>query len=234
MNKKYCADGLQTDHYVPFCKDSIFNMAYAKAIAPLDASKVDVKYRGYIIQWAVSHVRELSGDFVECGTYNAKAATLILNLEDFHEQKRIFHLFDTFSGIPPDNLTMREINLSYEGQYGDVTIDELKQKLIDYLDVVKFYQGVIPYTLSLFDGKKLSFIHMDLNASYATLKALEFFYPLLQPNGIILFDDYGWDGYEDQRDIIDGFFEDKAERLLVLPTGQAMIIKKEIHREAII
>ncbi len=224
---KYNADGLQTEHFIPFENDNRFNSAYAKAIAPLDPNLADVRYRGYIIQWAVSQVREIPGDFVECGTYNAKAAALILNLESLKAQKRKFHLFDTFSGIPSNGLTEREIQLSYEGRYSDVTLNEVKEKLRDFLDLIEFHQGIIPDSLSGFTQTPLAFLHMDLNAAYPTLKSLELFYPLIQDNGIILFDDYGWDNYEDQREIIDHFFSDKKEMILALPTGQALVIKKK-------
>ncbi len=78
----YDSDGLRTIHFVPFLSDEKFEQAYRKAIFPLDPDKTDVRYRAYIIKWAASQVRHISGNFVECGTYDAKAATLILNLED--------------------------------------------------------------------------------------------------------------------------------------------------------
>ena len=36
-------------------------------------------------------------------------------------------------------------------------------------------------------------------------KTLIFIYPLVEKNGIILFDDYGFDGYQDTRKVIDDF-----------------------------
>ncbi len=52
--------------------------------------------------------------------------------------------------------------------------------------------------------------------------ALEFFYPRLVVGGVILFDDYGWDAYEDTKNTIENFFKDKPGLLMKIPTGQAI------------
>jgi len=222
----YESDGLRTVHFAPFLSDDEFNLAYRKAISPLGPAEADIRYRAYIIQWAVSQVSHIPGNFVECGTYNAKAATFILNLEDLKASDRKFLLFDTFSGIPSKGLTEREIDLGFEGRFHDVTLEEIKEKLKNYLDVIELHVGIIPDTFVNLRPGPVVFLHLDLNAAEPTKDALDFFYPGLQPGGIIIFDDYGWVGYEDQREIIDLFFSDKAEKVLALPTGQGMVIKK--------
>jgi len=59
-----------------------------------------------------------------------------------------------------------------------------------------------------------------------TYESLDFFYPKIEKNGIILFDDYAQDGYEETREVVENFFVDKNVIFLHLMTGQAMIIKK--------
>ena len=59
-----------------------------------------------------------------------------------------------------------------------------------------------------------------------TKESLEFFYPKIEKNGIILFDDYSQDGYEETREVVENFFVNKNIIFLHLMTGQAMIIKK--------
>ena len=58
--------------------------------------------------------------------------------------------------------------------------------------------------------------------SKPTESALDFFYPRLVPGGVILFDDYGWDAYEDTKNAIENFFTNKPGILMKLPTGQAI------------
>lgn len=222
----YDADGLRTEHYVPFLNDKDFEQAYKNAIFPLDPSETNVRFRGYVIKWAVSQVREVPGDFVECGTYNAKAATFICHLEDLKGSGRKFHLFDTFSGIPVESLTQYEKKQDFAALYRDVSLDEVRRKLQDFLDVVVFHVGMIPATLKLAEKKPVAFLHMDLNAALPTKSALKFFYPQLSPGGVIVFDDYGWSGYEEQREVVDAFFVDKPEEIFALPTGQGLVVKK--------
>ncbi len=62
----------------------------------------------------------------------------------------------------------------------------------------------------------------DLNSAKPTESALDFFYPRLVPGGVILFDDYGWDAYEDTKNAIENFFTNKPGILMKLPTGQAI------------
>ena len=66
------------------------------------------------------------------------------------------------------------------------------------------------------------YLHIDLNSAKPTEHALEFFYPRLVVGGVILFDDYGWDAYEDTKNTIENFFKDKPGLLMKIPTGQAI------------
>ena len=72
----------------------------------------------------------------------------------------------------------------------------------------------------------ISWLHIDLNSSMPTLKCLDFFYEKLETNGIIIFDDYGWKGYEDTKEVIDIFLNDKKGTFFQFPTGQAVFLKK--------
>jgi len=58
-----------------------------------------------------------------------------------------------------------------------------------------------------------------------TKSALEFFYEIMHPGGIILFDDYAWHGQADTKVVVDEFFSGKSGILLPLPTGQAIYFK---------
>ena len=68
----------------------------------------------------------------------------------------------------------------------------------------------------------ISYLHIDLNAVKPTMDVLSFFLPKLSKNGVILFDDYGWDGYLDTKLELDRFFKDQSGLFLKLPTGQAI------------
>ena len=52
-----------------------------------------------------------------------------------------------------------------------------------------------------------------------------FFYPRLNPGGIMICDDYGSAHCPGAKRATDEFFADKPERVISLPTGQSMVIK---------
>jgi hypothetical protein len=43
---------------------------------------------------------------------------------------------------------------------------------------------------------------------------------------MVVMDDYGFAGYEEQRRVIDEFFLERSEVVIALPTGQALFIKR--------
>ena len=138
---------------------------------------------------------------------------------------RSFFLFDTFEGIPETNLTDAEIQAGFAGRLADTSLDEVRSRLGSWNQRLRFVAGDIFKTLPETETGPLAFVHIDLNAAAPTEVALQYAWERLVPSGVVLFDDYGWAEYEDQRRLIEKFFEGKKEAILALPTGQAMAIK---------
>ena len=74
--------------------------------------------------------------------------------------------------------------------------------------------------------KKISFAHIDLNNVDAELGVLEMIFDRIVSGGMIIFDDYGWVGYRDQQIKEKEFIENNNLRILELPTGQGLVVKK--------
>lgn len=72
---------------------------------------------------------------------------------------------------------------------------------------------------------RIAFAHIDLDIYQSILDSCRFIYPRLSPGGVIVFDDYGFMSCPGAREAVDRFFADKLEIPLVLPTGQAIVIK---------
>ena len=68
-------------------------------------------------------------------------------------------------------------------------------------------------------------MHVDVDLYRPTLDACEYFYPRLVPGGVLLFDEYGFPAARGERDAVDEYFADKSESPIVLPTGQAIVLK---------
>ena len=103
-----------------------------------------------------------------------------------------------------------------------------KRNLSEFSNNIVYHKGHIPNTLNSKPESPgtIFYLHIDLNSSKSTLATLEFFYPRLVPGSVILFDDYGWDQYEDTKNTVELFFNKKSGILMKLPTGQAIYFHK--------
>jgi len=223
----YKADGLATIHYCPFLDDEDFDSKYW-AMSESWIPGADVRWRMWMLTTVAEQCQDLPGNFVEFGTWRGGCASMILGRTRVAPDHRFF-LFDTFAGIPSDRLTERERELGFAGRLSDTSVEYVDSVLSSWRPRYRLCPGDVFDTLRTVDVGKLSFAHLDLNAVAPSQLALEYVYPRLIGNGMIVFDDYGFAGYEDQHAMINEFFDDRPEKVIALPTGQALVVK---HRTA--
>ncbi len=176
--------------------------------------------RAYLIRQLSLSCRDIEGDYAECGVFRGGTSYLIA--EAINGSDKTLHCFDTFEGMP---ITARNDPSGHKpGEMG-----ETSEKFVDdYLKQFKteLHAGFIPLTLLDVREKQFAFVHIDLDIYRSVHDAVAFFYPRMSKGGIMLFDDYGFYGYQEAaKKAVDEFFESK-EPVIMLPTGQAMIIKK--------
>jgi O-methyltransferase len=220
------SDGLATVHYSPFLDDDAFNARYRELrLEWFPNTDVDVRWRMWLLTQVARQCTGLDGDFAEFGVYRAGCSFMILSTGAFDDSKRFF-LYDTFAGVPAEELSASEIDAGLAGAHADTSVDYVRERLAPWSEQIVLVPGDVNATLREADGGKLAFVHMDLNAAEPTRVALEYAYPRLSRGAMLLFDDYGWTGLEAQRDVIDGFFRGKREQPIALPTGQALLVKQ--------
>ncbi len=221
----YDADGLATVHYSPFLDDREFSRLYnTMAEAWYSGGRIDARWRMWLLTRYALQARNLSGDYAEFGVYRAGCAWMVLSTTALDPSRR-FHLFDTFEGIPEQNLTDRERQAGFAGRLSDTSVDYVAGLLGPWDPIPHLWPGDVFETIPAADTGQLAFVHIDLNAAAPTLHVLEHVYNRVVPGGILVFDDYGWHGYEDQRESVDAFLRDQAEVIVALPTGQAVVTK---------
>ncbi len=180
--------------------------------------------RCYTIHMFSKHSSHLEGDFAECGVYKGGTANLISKiLKNNSNQKKQLHLFDTFSGMPK---TANEDKSHHkEGDYNDTSVDSVKKYLKDY-SFVEFHPGLIPETFEAVTNKKFAFVHIDVDIYRSIKDCCEFFYERMIKGGIMIFDDYGFQGYElAAKKAVDDFFIGKPEIPITLRNGQCLVLK---------
>jgi O-methyltransferase len=87
-------------------------------------------------------------------------------------------------------------------------------------------RGKVPEVLAEGAPPTIAFLHVDMNNAQAERGALEVLFERISPGGIVVFDDYGWAGYRDQKLAVDEFLLDRGHAVLELPTGQGLVVKR--------
>jgi O-methyltransferase len=230
---RYEADGFATKHYSPFLddRDLEFDAAYERAIRRWFPDKsVDIRWRAWLLTRFARQFEgfpsEAPANFAEFGTYRAGCAELVLSTVHFADEQRFF-LFDTFTGIPQDEqLISTERSKQFVTRYRDTSVEYVERVLEPWRHRVEICAGDVFQTLEDTETGPLAWVHLDLNATAPTLRALDYTYPRVVPGGLLLFDDYGDHTFAPQRRQVDKFFAEVPEKAIALPTGQAIVIKR--------
>jgi O-methyltransferase len=221
----YEGDGMATNHFGPFVADAQFAAGY-REVATFweEVTRTDMRWRLWVLTRLARVCRDVPGDFAEFGTFRGGCAFMILSTANLPDRKRLL-LFDTFRGIPDRGLTAQEAAAGFAGWWSDgASAAGVRDRLSRWAEQVEILEGDVFDTVPADGVESLAFVHLDLNAAAPTGHVLEHVFPRLSPGGIIVFDDYGWDEYADQRSVIDAFFASRAEELVALPTGQAFVV----------
>ncbi|MCW3011070.1 MAG: novP [Solirubrobacterales bacterium] len=180
---------------------------------------MDVRWRMWVLTSAAKQAQALDGAFAEFGSYRGGCAYMMLA----STSGTPMWLYDTFDGIPSVGLDEREQSMAR--RYADTSVQAVRDLLAEWDERITLVAGDVFNTLPTNDPGPLAMSHLDLNAAAPTVHALGFAYERTVPGGVLLFDDYGWGGYEAQREVVDRFFAERPEAIIALPTGQALVTK---------
>ena len=184
-------------------------------------------WRHYIVFWSARYAAKATNcsvkNLVECGVCDGLTVYFAMNaLKGMYEFKSF--LYDTWKGMKSEYLL--ESEKWHVGSYSYLTIENTRSNLAAFKGETVFIKGYIPESFEASDNPtEIAWLHIDLNSSLPTTDALQFFFEKMPPGGVILFDDYAWDGYYDTKLAVDEFFSGKPGALLPLPTGQAIYFK---------
>ena len=162
---------------------------------------------------------QLEGDFVECGAYTGVAVKTITDYfggVDFPKTFWTYGLFEHKEGM---------LHHAMPGHVPGL-FERVKYKFRNY-EQVKILKGNIPDVFVEQSPEKICYLHIDLNEAPAELAALDVLFDRMVPGGILILDDYEWAGvYRRQKLAEDQWFEERSYRVMPLPTGQGLVIKR--------
>lgn len=242
---KFSGWGMETQHELPWVdryhwdafrkanEDIKRNFEFVPKVCFNSANMDEHLWRHWIVVFSVRYALEFSKssdeelNFVECGVADGVSVFFALReirayIKNGRPIEFIMHLFDSWSSMREHEIltaspSMREF-------YANLSLERTRRNLSEFTHNLVYHQGYVPesFKISPLPPETIIFLHIDINSAIATLACLEFFYPRMLHSGVILFDDYGWEGYEDIKDAVDKFFVDKPGILMKLPTGQAI------------
>lgn len=200
-----------------FLEDEDF-LDYYKGV--MDANNWHSLDRKYTLNQLLKMVLYVDGDFAECGTY--KGASAYLMCQALSDSDRTVHLFDSFEGLSEPDLLDGDYWVQGALAMPEVVLAETLKGFANY----RVYKGWIPDRFSEVEQTEFAFLHIDVDLYKPTQDTLDFFYDRIIPGGIILMDDYGFKSCPGAKLAADEFFADKIEEIVMLPTGQAFVVKR--------
>ena len=216
-----------------FLQDERFRAAYNRGmfsghkIGRRKGTDLHIEWRIHTLLWAAGQAVKLGGDFVECGVNTGIFSLAICEYLKFNTLDKHFYLFDTFAGIPKEQVNETERNLGRMSRLNNLyeeCFEVAKRNFAEFPRAV-LVQGRVPDTLTKAPISEVCFLSIDMNIVEPEIAAIEYFWPRLSAGAPVILDDYGWDAHIPQRLAMDAFAESKGVSILELPTGQGMLIK---------
>ncbi len=193
-------------------------------------------------------VMDLPGDIVELGVYRGTTLMTwanfleIRNMGDRHKQVFGFDNFSGFSALTDkdgkkDKSIHKDVGGFDSSVFEEIIEDAIavfdQDRFIPHKPRVKLIKGNIEDTVPEFvqnnPGLRICLLHFDADMYNPTSVGLEYFWPLMVPGGVVLFDEYGIRPWEGESRAVDEFFADKKIKIRRLdwsPSPGGYVIKE--------
>jgi O-methyltransferase len=178
-----------------------------------------IVWRRYVLATSAFHCAQLEGDFVECGSYTGVGVKTIVDYLGGVDFAKTFWAYDVFEHDAEKmvNHPMPELSAHL--------YDRVKAKFAAYPQV-KLIKGMVPDSFEGNCPEKIAYLHIDMNQAPAEIAALDVLFDRVVSGGMVILDDYEWAAYRAQKLAEDEWFDARGYRVMPLPTGQGLVIKR--------
>ena len=178
----------------------------------------------------------LSGARAECGVFQGFSALFACRAAALTRGRfsgENFHLIDSFEGFPEpqekDFIPMRRglqtvVAPAFSKGDAAVSFEQVRSVFRDFPGVC-FHRGFIPQALSQLPETHWAFVHIDVDLHDPTLASLEYFYPRMVKDGVIVCDDYGSKLFPGARKAWETYCQAQGISFVTLETGQSVLIR---------
>jgi O-methyltransferase len=207
--------------YSPWNTDASFRAVFERIERH---TLVDV-YRCYELWSLVREVAHVPGALIEIGVWRGGTGALIAKAASLAGIADPVYLCDTFSGVPKAT----SHDPAYRGGEHADTSQEIVLDLLARLGVnnARIVPGIFPdESARAVEAERLRLAHVDVDTYASAKDCVEYLWPRLAPGGVVVFDDYGFDGLGGVREMVDGL-RGPADRLFVHNlNGHALLLKR--------
>jgi len=205
---------------------------FGHVFARIESFTMTSKERAFALYKAVQYIIDagIEGDFVECGVWKGGSAMVIAYalIERGQANRRIL-LFDTYEGMSKPTkedyrLSNNTICAEHEwntkqnldhNQWCFSPLDEVRNNMLSTGypdDKIVFVKGKVEDTIPKNMPERIALLRLDTDWYESTKHELEYLYPILVKNGVLIVDDYGfWAG---AKKATDEYFTPKNRILL--------------------
>ena len=178
-----------------------------------------------------------NGNWIECGVWQGYSSLIFSRIAK--QMNPSFdgsgmYMLDSFEGL--SDISDKDHAAIFDSESNSVQsvifdndftcgIDEVASRFQDYPNLT-LIKGWIPDVLVDVPEKRWNFVHIDVDLYEPTLACIEYFYDRLQPEGIIICDDYITPLFPGAMKAWDIFCEKRNISFAILDSGQSLIIKK--------
>ena len=184
---------------------------------------------------------KILGDFVECGVWKGGNLILLSAVQEQLGMSRRIYGFDTFTGmVEPQALDLDFLGQSASQMMSNTQKIDGDQSIHAFasLDLVnknlsennsknvKLIQGDVAKTLLKIANlpEKIAILRLDTDWYESTRIELEIRYPLLEPGGVLIIDDYGH--FEGAQRAVDEYFKEDKQWMHYVDYSCRLILKK--------
>jgi O-methyltransferase len=175
-------------------------------------------WRTHTLCWAAESCPAVAGDYVECGSYQGYSMAVVVRYLAGLPGRQCY-LYDLFDPSGGEGEGKRLPAHSPE------LFEQVRARFAAWPNEL-VTRGKVPDVLAEVAPTSIAFLHLDMNNAQAERGALEVLFDRISLGGLIVFDDYGWNGYREQKDAADAFMHERGLAVLELPTGQGLVVKR--------